>query len=226
MLAFSPSSTQYSGVNSVRGGADSEARAKAGPSPCVSLQPCQARGSPLSFLPAESPSSSAAGLAGGRELGRLVPSLRRERGCPQTSGSGPTLSAPPPGRDDMLDVETDAYIHCVSAFVKLAQSEYQLLTDVIPEHHQKKTFDSLIQVPPRPGALTRCPSKSCPCRSLRVGQARGPQPSAPAHHPSRHPGGLSWAPCPVGTSPSEASVPPGSCRRPRRPWEPAVGPLP
>ncbi|XP_020922260.1 exocyst complex component 7 isoform X5 [Sus scrofa] len=47
--------------------------------------------------------------------------------------------------DDMLDVETDAYIHCVSAFVKLAQSEYQLLTDVIPEHHQKKTFDSLIQ---------------------------------------------------------------------------------
>ncbi|XP_012588477.1 PREDICTED: exocyst complex component 7 isoform X3 [Condylura cristata] len=50
-----------------------------------------------------------------------------------------------PGRDDMLDVETDAYIHCISAFVKLAQSEYQLLTDVIPEHHQKKTFDSLIQ---------------------------------------------------------------------------------
>lgn len=50
-----------------------------------------------------------------------------------------------PGRDDMLDVETDAYIHCVSAFVKLAHSEYQLLTDIIPEHHQKKTFDSLIQ---------------------------------------------------------------------------------
>ncbi|KAM9210971.1 exocyst complex component 7 isoform 3-T3 [Dugong dugon] len=50
-----------------------------------------------------------------------------------------------PGRDDMLDVETDAYIHCISAFVRLAQSEYQLLTDIIPEHHQKKTFDSLIQ---------------------------------------------------------------------------------
>nr|BAB14694.1 unnamed protein product [Homo sapiens] len=50
-----------------------------------------------------------------------------------------------PGRDDMLDVETNAYIHCVSAFVKLAQSEYQLLADIIPEHHQKKTFDSLIQ---------------------------------------------------------------------------------
>ncbi|XP_060108002.1 exocyst complex component 7 isoform X10 [Heteronotia binoei] len=50
-----------------------------------------------------------------------------------------------PGRDDMLDVEIDAYIHCVSAFIKLAQSEYQLLTEIIPEHHQKKTFDSLIQ---------------------------------------------------------------------------------
>uniref|UniRef100_A0A5F9CTZ6 Exocyst complex component 7 n=1 Tax=Oryctolagus cuniculus TaxID=9986 RepID=A0A5F9CTZ6_RABIT len=48
------------------------------------------------------------------------------------------------GRDDAL-VDTDAYIHCVSAFVKLGQSEYQLLTGIIPEHHQKKTFDSLIQ---------------------------------------------------------------------------------
>ncbi|XP_063149107.1 exocyst complex component 7 isoform X3 [Candoia aspera] len=50
-----------------------------------------------------------------------------------------------PGRDDMLDMEIDAYIHCASAFIKLAQSEYQLLTEIIPEHHQKKTFDSLIQ---------------------------------------------------------------------------------
>ncbi|XP_060620613.1 exocyst complex component 7 isoform X9 [Anolis sagrei] len=50
-----------------------------------------------------------------------------------------------PGRDDMLDMEIDAYIHCVSSFIKLAQSEYQLLTEIIPEHHQKKTFDSLIQ---------------------------------------------------------------------------------
>ncbi|KAM7145999.1 exocyst complex component 7 isoform 1-T1 [Macrochelys suwanniensis] len=52
---------------------------------------------------------------------------------------------PAAGRDDMLDIEIDAYIHCVSAFVKLAQSEYQLLTEIIPEHDQKKTFDSLIQ---------------------------------------------------------------------------------
>ncbi|XP_065503786.1 exocyst complex component 7 isoform X4 [Caloenas nicobarica] len=52
---------------------------------------------------------------------------------------------PMEGKDDVFDIEIDAYIHCVSAFVKLAQSEYQLLTEIVPEHHQKKTFDSLIQ---------------------------------------------------------------------------------
>ncbi|KAM9716613.1 exocyst complex component 7 isoform 10-T10 [Menidia menidia] len=58
----------------------------------------------------------------------------------------PTKKAPRrPGKDDVLDIEIDSYIHCISAFVKLAQSEYALLTEVIPEHHQKKTFDSLIQ---------------------------------------------------------------------------------
>ncbi|KAK7805287.1 hypothetical protein U0070_027126 [Myodes glareolus] len=66
-------------------------------------------------------------------------------GAGETETPGTQNHAVPPGRDDMLDVETDAYIHCVSAFVKLAQSEYQLLTDIIPEHHQKRTFDSLIQ---------------------------------------------------------------------------------
>lgn len=50
------------------------------------------------------------------------------------------------GKDDVLDIEIDSYIHCISAFVKLAQSEYALLMEIIPEHHQKKTFDSLIQV--------------------------------------------------------------------------------
>ncbi|XP_030064080.1 exocyst complex component 7 isoform X4 [Microcaecilia unicolor] len=58
---------------------------------------------------------------------------------------GGSALSPMEGRDDMLDIETDAYIHCISAFVKLAQSEYQLLMEIIPEHHQKKTFDSLIQ---------------------------------------------------------------------------------
>ncbi|XP_048410946.1 exocyst complex component 7 isoform X9 [Stegostoma tigrinum] len=53
--------------------------------------------------------------------------------------------APTEGKEDILDSEIDSYIHCVSAFVKLAQIEYQLLTGIIPEHHQKKTFDSLIQ---------------------------------------------------------------------------------
>ncbi|XP_069016082.1 exocyst complex component 7 isoform X7 [Embiotoca jacksoni] len=52
---------------------------------------------------------------------------------------------PSEGKDDVLDIEIDSYIHCISAFVKLAQSEYALLTEIIPEHHQKKTFDSLIQ---------------------------------------------------------------------------------
>ncbi|XP_041078086.1 exocyst complex component 7-like isoform X17 [Polyodon spathula] len=58
----------------------------------------------------------------------------------------PTKKPPKrPGKDDVLDIEIDSYIHCISAFVKLAQSEYQLLIEVIPEHHQKRTFDSLIQ---------------------------------------------------------------------------------
>ncbi|XP_056098272.1 exocyst complex component 7 isoform X11 [Rhinichthys klamathensis goyatoka] len=58
----------------------------------------------------------------------------------------PTKKPPKrPGKDDALDIEIDSYIHCISAFVKLAQSEYALLTEIIPEHHQKKTFDSLIQ---------------------------------------------------------------------------------
>ncbi|XP_078257601.1 exocyst complex component 7 isoform X3 [Rhinoraja longicauda] len=52
---------------------------------------------------------------------------------------------PPAGKEDIMDSEIDSYIHCISAFVKLVQSEYQLLTDIIPEHHQKRTFDSLIQ---------------------------------------------------------------------------------
>ncbi|XP_032900573.1 exocyst complex component 7 isoform X6 [Amblyraja radiata] len=53
--------------------------------------------------------------------------------------------APTEGKEDIMDSEIDSYIHCISAFVKLVQSEYLLLTDIIPEHHQKRTFDSLIQ---------------------------------------------------------------------------------
>ncbi|XP_052467944.1 exocyst complex component 7 isoform X1 [Carassius gibelio] len=58
----------------------------------------------------------------------------------------PTKKPPKrPGKDEVLDIEVDSYMHCISAFVKLAQSEHALLTQIIPEHHQKKTFDSLIQ---------------------------------------------------------------------------------
>ncbi|KAM4623787.1 exocyst complex component 7 isoform 5-T5 [Polymixia lowei] len=65
----------------------------------------------------------------------------------QTKRKDTPTKKPPkrPGKDDVLDIEIDSYIHCMSAFVKLAQSEYALLTEIIPEHHQKKTFDSLIQ---------------------------------------------------------------------------------
>ncbi|XP_059387430.1 exocyst complex component 7-like isoform X2 [Carassius carassius] len=65
----------------------------------------------------------------------------------QTKRKETSTKKPPkrPGKDDVLDIEVDSYVHCISAFVKLAQSEYALLTQIIPEHHQKKTFDSLIQ---------------------------------------------------------------------------------
>ncbi|KAK7878805.1 hypothetical protein WMY93_034282, partial [Mugilogobius chulae] len=53
---------------------------------------------------------------------------------------------PPVGKERRRPGHRDRLvIHCISAFVKLAQSEYALLTEIIPEHHQKKTFDSLIQ---------------------------------------------------------------------------------
>ncbi|XP_036387824.1 exocyst complex component 7-like isoform X1 [Megalops cyprinoides] len=58
---------------------------------------------------------------------------------------GASTLPPLEGKDDVMDIEIDSYIYCISAFVKLAQSEYVLLTEIIPEHHQKKTFDSLIQ---------------------------------------------------------------------------------
>ena len=126
----------------------------------------------VGLSPFFSPQTLAALLESSQLSASSLPPICCQSGCspgageihgpPTPAGRGATPNqklrgpAVPPGRDDMLDVETDAYIHCVSAFVKLAQSEYQLLTDVIPEHHQKKTFDSLIQVWPHPTS-TRCP---------------------------------------------------------------------
>nr|XP_008102604.1 PREDICTED: exocyst complex component 7 isoform X12 [Anolis carolinensis] len=75
----------------------------------------------------------------------LIPGHEHDLRVKHLSDSLVDKHGPAAGRDDMLDMEIDAYIHCVSAFIKLAQSEYQLLTEIIPEHHQKKTFDSLIQ---------------------------------------------------------------------------------
>ncbi|XP_064890798.1 exocyst complex component 7 isoform X3 [Columba livia] len=87
------------------------------------------------------------GLDGKKGASNLIPmeghehDLRVKHLCDTLSDK----HGPAAGRDDVFDIEIDAYIHCVSAFVKLAQSEYQLLTEIVPEHHQKKTFDSLIQ---------------------------------------------------------------------------------
>ncbi|XP_054026681.1 exocyst complex component 7 isoform X3 [Melanerpes formicivorus] len=87
------------------------------------------------------------GLDGKKGASNLIPmeghehDLRVKHLCDALSDK----HGPAAGRDDVFDIEIDAYIHCVSAFVKLAQSEYQLLTEIVPEHHQKKTFDSLIQ---------------------------------------------------------------------------------
>ncbi|XP_060620607.1 exocyst complex component 7 isoform X4 [Anolis sagrei] len=75
----------------------------------------------------------------------LIPGHEHDLRVKHLSDSLVDKHGPAAGRDDMLDMEIDAYIHCVSSFIKLAQSEYQLLTEIIPEHHQKKTFDSLIQ---------------------------------------------------------------------------------
>ncbi|EAW89368.1 exocyst complex component 7, isoform CRA_b [Homo sapiens] len=114
-----------------------------GSAPFIPLEPGGACWLPCSFLPEQSASSPSSASVGYR------PGAGGPTPPPARSVAGPRPAAQelchPPGRDDMLDVETDAYIHCVSAFVKLAQSEYQLLADIIPEHHQKKTFDSLIQ---------------------------------------------------------------------------------
>ncbi|XP_061866523.1 exocyst complex component 7 isoform X1 [Colius striatus] len=87
------------------------------------------------------------GLDGKKGASNLIPMEGHEHDLrvKHLSESLSDKHGPAAGRDDVFDIEIDAYIHCVSAFVKLAQSEYQLLTQIVPEHHQKKTFDSLIQ---------------------------------------------------------------------------------
>ncbi|XP_031749974.1 exocyst complex component 7 isoform X1 [Xenopus tropicalis] len=84
------------------------------------------------------------GKKGGSSLGVLEGLEQESRGRYHGEAVG-EKHGPASGKEDALDLETDTYIYCISAFVRLAQSEYQLLTYIIPEHHQKKTFDSLIQ---------------------------------------------------------------------------------
>ncbi|XP_061665511.1 exocyst complex component 7 isoform X1 [Syngnathoides biaculeatus] len=85
------------------------------------------------------------GKKGGSNLAPLEAGYDHDPRVRRTSDLLADKHGGPPGKDDALDVEMDSYIHCISAFVKLAQSEYALLSEVIPEHHHKKTFDSLIQ---------------------------------------------------------------------------------
>ncbi|XP_018089421.1 exocyst complex component 7 L homeolog isoform X10 [Xenopus laevis] len=84
------------------------------------------------------------GKKGGSSLGVLEGHEQDSRGRYHGETVG-EKHGPASGKEDALDLETDTYIYCISAFVRLAQSEYQLLMYIIPEHHQKKTFDSLIQ---------------------------------------------------------------------------------
>ncbi|XP_053565387.1 exocyst complex component 7 isoform X4 [Bombina bombina] len=84
------------------------------------------------------------GKKGGSGLGVLEGHEQDSRGRYHGEAMG-DKHGPASGKEDMLDLEIDTYVYCISAFVRLAQSEYLLLMDIIPEHHQKKTFDSLIQ---------------------------------------------------------------------------------
>ncbi|XP_072167863.1 exocyst complex component 7-like [Diadema setosum] len=60
------------------------------------------------------------------------------------TGSGVTENA---GKEEQLDPETACYLYCVSSLVRLMQSEAQLMTTIIPEESQKKTFDKIIEKP-------------------------------------------------------------------------------
>lgn len=60
------------------------------------------------------------------------------------TGSGVTETA---GKEDQLDPEMACYLYCVSSLVKLMQSESQVMTTVVPDEYQKKTFDKIIEKP-------------------------------------------------------------------------------
>ncbi|XP_070580282.1 exocyst complex component 7-like isoform X2 [Ptychodera flava] len=57
----------------------------------------------------------------------------------------PSPMTPDTKYEEVIEVEYDAFITCVSALLKLMQSEAQLMTGIIPDQHQRKIFDVLIQ---------------------------------------------------------------------------------
>ncbi|XP_005100181.2 exocyst complex component 7 [Aplysia californica] len=54
-------------------------------------------------------------------------------------------SYPDTVKDESVDLETDLYINELSALLRLMQSEAHLMKGIIPEKHQRKAFDTIIQ---------------------------------------------------------------------------------
>ncbi|RUS71635.1 hypothetical protein EGW08_020605 [Elysia chlorotica] len=54
-------------------------------------------------------------------------------------------SYPDPAKEESPDLETDMYISELSALLRLMQSEAHLMKGIIPEKHQRTSFDNIIQ---------------------------------------------------------------------------------
>ncbi|XP_013396537.1 exocyst complex component 7 [Lingula anatina] len=61
------------------------------------------------------------------------------------SGHKRQSSATPEIKEEATDVDIETYISIITALLKLMQSENQLMQLIIPDKHQRKTFDILIQ---------------------------------------------------------------------------------
>ncbi|XP_030840081.1 exocyst complex component 7 isoform X2 [Strongylocentrotus purpuratus] len=61
--------------------------------------------------------------------------------------TGSNVSETMTPKDEQLDPETACYLFRVSSLIRLMQSESQLMTTIIPDEHQKKTFDRIIEKP-------------------------------------------------------------------------------
>ncbi|ELT97419.1 hypothetical protein CAPTEDRAFT_153271 [Capitella teleta] len=71
--------------------------------------------------------------------------LRKQMERLDVGGANRQTPSTQDARDDLMDVDIDFYIASVSALLKLIQSEATLMQGIIPERHQRKIFDHLIQ---------------------------------------------------------------------------------